>query len=240
VCSLLEENRSRAIEEQWRASRAEDASPTVLNLDGRHGLQLLLSALSGEPDRRPADAPAGGLRWDRQFALFADAVLAGRASRPADAAAAVEEAVEVGALYPMGMNLGLRLVGEAALADGWGAPVDWLRAAEEYFHATDIPAVASACRTLLRRCGVRVGQRRAGLDGIPPSLRAAGVTVREYEVLTLLGARLGNREIAQRLHLSVRTVEKHVSNLIVKIGLPNRIALSAYVLDTEMAHPPLL
>jgi DNA-binding CsgD family transcriptional regulator len=183
--------------------------------------------------------PAARLRWDRQFALFGAAVLAGQFGRPEDAVAAVAEAVKVGVRYPMAMHLGLRLVSEAALTDGWGTPVEWLRSAEEYFHGADIPAVASACRTLLRRTGVRVGQRRTGFNGVPATLRAAGLTVREYEVLNLLGARLGNREIAERLHLSVRTVEKHVSNLIVKMGLPNRIALSAFALETEPATRPV-
>jgi DNA-binding NarL/FixJ family response regulator len=132
----------------------------------------------------------------------------------------------------MGRHLGLRLVAECALADGWGTPVDWLRAAEDYFHSADIPAVASACRALLRNSGVRVAQRRTGIAEMPSALRSAGLTVREYEVLRLLADRLGNREIASRLHLSPRTVEKHVSSLITKTGLPNRIALSEYALTT--------
>jgi DNA-binding NarL/FixJ family response regulator len=73
-----------------------------------------------------------------------------------------------------------------------------------------------------------VAQRRNGIERIPSPLRSAGVTVREYEVLRLLADRLGNREIADRLHLSLRTVEKHVSSLIFKTGLPNRIALSKF------------
>jgi DNA-binding NarL/FixJ family response regulator len=56
----------------------------------------------------------------------------------------------------------------------------------------------------------------------------AGVTVREYEVLRLLVERLGNREIAEQLSLSLRTVEKHVSSLIAKTGQPNRVALSKF------------
>jgi DNA-binding CsgD family transcriptional regulator len=232
VCSLLEENRDRALQEQARALSAEENNPTVMHLTGRYGLQLLLGALSGATDwtayRRVTDRPASRLRWDRQFALFARAVLAGRSGRPDEAVAAVTEAVRVGAPYRMGVHLGLRLVGEAALVDGWGQPVEWLRSAEEYFHRAQVPAVASACRALLRRTGVRVAQRRTGSEDIPAALRSAGLTVREYEVLKLLADRLGNREIADRLHLSVRTVEKHVSNLLTKVGLPNRIALSAF------------
>ena len=235
-CALLEENRSRAIAEQAAALRADDDTPTVYYLMGRYGLNLLLGALSGAIGQDQFDAvvssPAAGLRWDRMFATFAQAVLAGRAGDAPAAAAAVEEAMAVGAPYAMGRHLGLRLVAEAALADGWGSPIDWLREAEDYFHSANVPAVASACRALLRHSGVRVAQRRTGVTEIPAALRSAGLTVREYEVLLLLADRLGNREIADRLHLSTRTVEKHVSSLITKTGLPNRIALSEYAVAT--------
>ncbi|HEX6358835.1 ATP-binding protein [Actinophytocola sp.] len=235
-CALLEENRTRAVEEQAHALRAEDATPTVYHLTGRYGLNLLLQALSGqvspEEFETVTSAPAARLRWDRMFAAFARAVLAGRTGAADDADAAVRDALTAGAPYLMGRHLGLRLVAEAALADGWGNPVDWLRSAEDFFHSANIPAVASACRALLRSSGVRVAQRRTGTAEIPSALRSAGLTVREYEVLRLLADRLGNREIASRLHLSPRTVEKHVSSLITKTGLPNRIALSEYAVST--------
>jgi len=229
-CALLEEDRALARSEQARAMAAEAESPSVYPLTGRHGLHLLLQALAGELDRPAYEeavaSPASGLRWDRQFALFASAVLYGREGRGDDAAEAVEQAVRFGELYATGRHLGLRLVAEAAITDGWGTPVEWLRGAEEYFHSGGVTAVAGACRALMRRAGVRVTQRRPGFDDIPPTLRAAGVTVREYEVFQLLARRLGNREIATRLHLSPRTVEKHVASLLAKTGLPNRTALS--------------
>jgi FixJ family two-component response regulator len=64
-----------------------------------------------------------------------------------------------------------------------------------------VAAVAGACRG----AGIRVTQRRDGVEDIPASLRTAGVTVREYEVLRLLVERLGNREIADRLHARWRS-----------------------------------
>jgi DNA-binding NarL/FixJ family response regulator len=230
-CALLEENRPLARSELSHALRAEEANPTTFHLAGRYGLDLVLRALAGEVGWADYEAttsvPASGLRWDRQFALFARAVLAGRSGHIADAAAAVDEAIRVGAPYAMGRHLGLRLVAEAALADGWGTPGDWLRAAEDYFHGVDVPAVAKACRTLLRRTGPHAVRRPA----VPPPLRSAGVTSREYEVLQLLGKRLRNREIAERLHLSQRTVETHVSSLLTKTGSANRIELSRFTAD---------
>jgi DNA-binding CsgD family transcriptional regulator len=231
-CALLEENRPRALDELSLAVAAEEQSPTIFQLSGRYGLHLLLRVLGGAADladyHATTAAPVSRLRWDRQFALFASAVLAGRAGRAAEAAAALAEAVQVAAPYPTARHLGLRLVSEAAIADGWGTPVEWLRAAEEHFHACDVPAVASACRALMRRAGAPVAQRREGIQGVPRTLRIAGVTVREYEVLRLLVDRLSNREIASRLHLSPRTVEKHVASLIIKTGQSDRIALGEF------------
>ncbi|MFI7465175.1 LuxR C-terminal-related transcriptional regulator [Nonomuraea sp. NPDC049646] len=57
---------------------------------------------------------------------------------------------------------------------------------------------------------------------LPQALRSAGVTRREAEVFWLVGDRLANREIADRLRLSERTVESHVSSLLRKLGHPAR------------------
>ncbi len=49
---------------------------------------------------------------------------------------------------------------------------------------------------------------------------------REAEVLEAVGAHLSNAQIAGRLHISVRTVESHVSSLLRKFGVPDRRALA--------------
>jgi DNA-binding CsgD family transcriptional regulator len=61
---------------------------------------------------------------------------------------------------------------------------------------------------------------------LPAALRVAGVTAREAEVLEALGARLTNAEIADRLFISVRTVESHVSALLRKLGEADRRSLA--------------
>lgn len=58
--------------------------------------------------------------------------------------------------------------------------------------------------------------------------RPLSITAREREVATL-AATLTNREIAERLGVSVRTVEGHVYRGCAKLGLPDRAALAAYV-----------
>ena len=64
------------------------------------------------------------------------------------------------------------------------------------------------------------------LHGGPPErLTRAGVTEREAEILSAVAERLHNREIADRLYISVRTVESHISALLHKLGVTDRAAL---------------
>jgi predicted ATPase/DNA-binding CsgD family transcriptional regulator len=64
------------------------------------------------------------------------------------------------------------------------------------------------------------------LPGGPPErLARAGVTEREAEVLSAVANRLHNREIADRLYISVRTVESHISALLRKLGVSDRASL---------------
>jgi predicted ATPase/DNA-binding CsgD family transcriptional regulator len=56
---------------------------------------------------------------------------------------------------------------------------------------------------------------------------ATRISEREAEVLAALGEHLSNQQIASRLHLSVRTVETHVSSLLRKLGAADRRALAS-------------
>jgi predicted ATPase/DNA-binding CsgD family transcriptional regulator len=55
-----------------------------------------------------------------------------------------------------------------------------------------------------------------------------GISPREAEVLAGLGEHLTNAEIGQRLHISVRTVESHVSSLMRKLGATDRRELATH------------
>jgi DNA-binding CsgD family transcriptional regulator len=62
--------------------------------------------------------------------------------------------------------------------------------------------------------------------GTAQRLVRAGVTEREAEVLSAVAERLRNREIADRFHVSVRTVESHIAALLRKLGVSDRAALA--------------
>jgi two-component system, NarL family, response regulator NreC len=68
----------------------------------------------------------------------------------------------------------------------------------------------------------------------PPSTRSAPMetlTPREKEILTLIVGGYTNRQIAEKLSISIRTVEGHRANISEKLGLHSRVELVRYARD---------
>jgi non-specific serine/threonine protein kinase len=63
----------------------------------------------------------------------------------------------------------------------------------------------------------------------------AGLTPRELEVLRLIAAGQSNKQIAAELYLSIRTVERHITNLYTKIGARGKADATAWALRHELA-----
>jgi HD-GYP domain-containing protein (c-di-GMP phosphodiesterase class II) len=94
---------------------------------------------------------------------------------------------------------------------------------------------ADAVNAVLGAAGHRVARRREG---------PAGLTQREVEVLRLLARGLSNREIAERLVISPKTVGNHVEHIYAKIGAGSRATASLFAMqhgllpeDEEPAPP---
>ena len=70
----------------------------------------------------------------------------------------------------------------------------------------------------------------------PPQARAYpdNLTAREAEVLNRLASGKTNNEIAEELHVSVRTVERHIANIYAKIGARGRANATAYALTHNL------
>ena len=78
-------------------------------------------------------------------------------------------------------------------------------------------------------------ERVAALRG-RPSL-PGGLTGREAEVLALVAAGRTNREIAELLVLSPKTVARHLSNIFVKLAVTSRTQAAAYAFEHGLATP---
>jgi len=75
---------------------------------------------------------------------------------------------------------------------------------------------------------LRMKMREQGVRGIPRGSREStrsnsfGLTKRETEILALLSEGLHNSTIARRLFISTKTVDHHVSAILMKLGVPSR------------------
>jgi DNA-binding NarL/FixJ family response regulator len=114
---------------------------------------------------------------------------------------------------------------------------DSRRAAEEFRKAGDEAAAAGAstekqlAELALRRLGVRTWRRGQARAGENPLER---LSQREREIGTLIAAGHSNPEIASRLFLSRKTVERHVSNILARTGARNRTDLARLVSKQEL------
>ena len=129
--------------------------------------------------------------------------------------------VGLGQIYAMAV-----FVAPAAARDGWGDPARWLRGAEAFFADRGHGRLARRCRLLLGDIGAPMPRRGRGDSVVPASLRALGVTSREVDVMRLVVAGRTNREIAEALVLSPKTVERHLSNLFGRFGVSSRAELA--------------
>jgi DNA-binding CsgD family transcriptional regulator len=84
-------------------------------------------------------------------------------------------------------------------------------------------ALAAACQ----------GARTPGLG---PAMPVSVLTAREREVALLAAMAASSREIANRLHLSVRTVDNHLGRIYAKLGVSSRAQL-ATLLEIGASRP---
>ena len=86
--------------------------------------------------------------------------------------------------------------------------------------------IDSACETLPKEKTVSKRQSEAE--------RFGGLTPREREVARLLSQGKSNREIAEMLVLSERTVENHVGNILTKLGFNSRAQIAVWAVEKEL------
>lgn len=164
-----------------------------------------------------------------QFGQMIEAVADGSGGAMEAAAARMDAAYPLLAQAPLGRGMvhsHVLLVARAAIRDGWGDPVPWLRAAEAWFAERHLDRLVRRSRALLGEAGAPIPRRGRGDSEVPSSLRALGVTSREVDVLRLVMEGSTNKEVAARLFLSPKTVERHMTSLFGRLGVANRTELA--------------
>ncbi|MBQ1013826.1 response regulator transcription factor [Micromonospora sp. M51] len=63
------------------------------------------------------------------------------------------------------------------------------------------------------------------------------MTGREEEILKLVAEGHSSKEIAELLFISIKTVERHRSNLLQKLGLRDRLDLTRYAIRAGLIEP---
>jgi DNA-binding NarL/FixJ family response regulator len=165
-----------------------------------------LDAIAGEFDSAGLRAAAASARGRLQLA-----------TSPADAASTLRSAVaqwtDLGVPYEIATAR--MLLGEACRLSGDSA---------------GSAASFGLARQLFDDLGVRVDTQSSNLRRQVPAL-PQGLTEREAEVLRLVAAGHTNKEVAAVLHLSTKTVARHVSNIFTKIGVSTRAAATAFAFE---------
>jgi DNA-binding CsgD family transcriptional regulator len=136
----------------------------------------------------------------------------------------------------------------AALADLRRALQVWQRLEAPYHAARTRVLLAEACqalgdeegarlerdaaRTAFEHLGAAPDLTRLGAPAVAPNPH--GLTRRELEVLRLLAEGKTNKAIADTLGRSVKTVDRHVSNIFDKLDVPSRAAATAFAYEHDL------
>jgi DNA-binding NarL/FixJ family response regulator len=111
------------------------------------------------------------------------------------------------------------------------APTDEVVAAVRAVAAGDAVLAPAVTRQLLDQVGRRLP------TAVSRTSADAELTDREREVLSMLAAGMSNSEISEALWLSEATVKTHVSNLLGKLELRDRVQAVIYAYETGLIAP---
>jgi DNA-binding CsgD family transcriptional regulator len=215
---------------------------------------------AGAAIRRVLGETSDPLKRARLLPGYVDAMLAVGENQEAHRACRELEDISAGhgGAVLGAMSAGAR--GAVALADGdAGAALVTLRHARQVWQELDAPHEAArmrvlvglACRDLgdkdsagleleaARRVFEQLGAawdvaRVGSLARSAAPVDAHGLTPRELQVLRLVATGETNKAIAAELVLSERTVDRHVSNILTKLGVPSRAGATAYAYEHQL------
>jgi DNA-binding CsgD family transcriptional regulator len=202
--------------------------------------------------QRALNSTADRLRRNRLLAGYVEVMLAAgdlpNAERACQELEQIAAALDTDALRAMALHC------RGAVAIGGGdaaAALVSLRLAFDAWQQIEAPYAAARVRALIGRACQSLGDAEsAALEfsaaravflelGATPDLALLDaaeknapanrrlLTARELQVLRLIAAGKTNRRIAGELHLSERTIDRHVSNILTKLDVPSRAAATA-------------
>ncbi len=70
-----------------------------------------------------------------------------------------------------------------------------------------------------------------------PKSRSSTLTSRELEVLRYIARGMSKKEIAQTMHLSVKTVENHTANIMTRLDIHDRVELTRFAIREGIVEP---
>ncbi len=115
------------------------------------------------------------------------------------------------------------------------APADIVRAIEAV-HAGDGSLSPPIARRLI---DLVAGHGDSGAAREQAGQRLGALTSREHDVALSIAQGLSNAQIARQLHVSVATVKAHVSRLLAKLDLDNRVQIALLVHNASAAPPAM-
>jgi DNA-binding CsgD family transcriptional regulator/tetratricopeptide (TPR) repeat protein len=219
---------------EWARARQDPAAEASVRQDCSL-LARRLTEMTHHPfapgTRLPATATAERALWDAELTRLDGA------ADPAAWQAAVDAWQQLGRPYPATYAQWRRA--EALLASGAGAEpaAESLRAA----HAAAARLGAAPLRTQLEALArrARITLTAAEPDPAPAPDRRHGLTDREADVLRLLAAGHTNREIGQQLFISPKTASVHVTSILRKLAVRDRVQAAAVAIRIGLADPPI-
>jgi DNA-binding NarL/FixJ family response regulator len=197
----------------------------------------LASLLSSQPDIEVVAQASGGHMGVRlALELSPDVVLMDLQMPDMDGPAATRAILERAPRMPivvLTVAAGDEAVKEAIQAGATGyltkeSPIEDV--------ATAVRAAAGGSAWLSPRAAEVVLERvrRESIEEPPAGVLLDDLSPRELDVLRHIARGLENAEIAQELGISPRTAKNHVSSILAKLGLPNRIQAAIYAVRSGL------
>jgi DNA-binding CsgD family transcriptional regulator len=200
-----------------------DPAATALTLCLRAEVSLArsdaLAAADAAADARESAARAGRRDLEAEASVLAARIT--RLSGEVPNVAALESAIECFSQLGLVLDEAVaRLeLARALAAEHARLAIEQTRAALRVFERLGAARHADEAAGVLRELGA---------PGRPAPRTASDLSRREQQVLALLGEGLSNPQIAERLVISIRTAEHHVSSILRKLELKNRTEAAAY------------